>query len=173
MVIQLARFAGLRVIASASRAASVAWCRKLGAQDIVNHGESLPAQLGELGLPLVDYVFNCADLAQHFVASTEVLAPFGSLVTILDASTPVDASLLRPKSLRLAYELMFTRPLYRRPDMIEQHRLLDAAAKLFDAGTLVGTRTQTLPRIDAANLRAAHAQLESGHTIGKLVLENF
>jgi hypothetical protein len=42
-----------------------------------------------------------------------------------------------------------------------------------DAGTLRTTHSRTLGRIDAATLRAAHAEIESGRTIGKLVLAGF
>jgi hypothetical protein len=35
------------------------------------------------------------------------------------------------------------------------------------------THARTLGRIDAQNLRAAHEQVESGHTVGKITLEGF
>ena len=43
-------------------------------------------------------------------------------------------------------------------------------AALIDAGELRGTQTETLSPINAVNLREAHRRLESGTTIGKLVL---
>jgi NADPH2:quinone reductase len=43
-------------------------------------------------------------------------------------------------------------------------------AELIDAKQIRGTLRETLRPINAANLRAAHAQLESGRTIGKLVV---
>jgi NADPH2:quinone reductase len=43
-------------------------------------------------------------------------------------------------------------------------------ADLIDAGDVRGTLTGTLSPINAANLREAHRRLESGTTIGKLVL---
>jgi NADPH2:quinone reductase len=54
--------------------------------------------------------------------------------------------------------------------MIEQHRLLTRVAELIDAGRIRGTLRETLRPINAANLRAAHAKLESGTMIGKLVV---
>jgi NADPH2:quinone reductase len=54
--------------------------------------------------------------------------------------------------------------------MIEQHRLLTRVAELIDGGRIRGTLRETLRPINAANLRAAHAKLESGKTIGKLVV---
>jgi NADPH2:quinone reductase len=43
-------------------------------------------------------------------------------------------------------------------------------AELIDAGRIRGTMRETLRPINAANLRTAHARLESGTMIGKLVL---
>ena len=44
---------------------------------------------------------------------------------------------------------------------------------MVDGGQLRHTMTDTLRPIDAANLRAAHARIESGRTIGKIVIENW
>jgi NADPH2:quinone reductase len=68
---------------------------------------------------------------------------------------------------------MFGRARFKTADLIEQHRLLDRIAALIDAGEIRTTHTETLGKIDAANLRAAHARIESGTTIGKLALEGW
>jgi NADPH:quinone reductase-like Zn-dependent oxidoreductase len=68
---------------------------------------------------------------------------------------------------------MFARSNYETPDMIEQHRLLTEAARLIDAGVLKTTLGEVLGTISAANLKRAHTMLESGHTVGKLVLAGF
>jgi len=65
---------------------------------------------------------------------------------------------------------MFARAKFRTADMIEQHRILNRVASLVDAGELRSTRNAHLGLINAANLREAHRQLESGGTVGKLVL---
>ena len=44
---------------------------------------------------------------------------------------------------------------------------------MVDAGTIRTTVADNLGRINAANLRRAHAMVESGRTRGKLVLEGF
>ena len=80
---------------------------------------------------------------------------------------------LKRKSLSLHWELMFTRSLYQTEDMIEQHRLLQRVAELVDSGVLKTTLGEHFGRIDAANLRRAHALLESGKAKGKIVLEGF
>lgn len=68
---------------------------------------------------------------------------------------------------------MFTRAMFQTPDMIEQHKLLNEVAGLVDNGSLRNTVTLRLTPINAANLRKAHAMLEEGHTIGKIVLDHF
>jgi NADPH2:quinone reductase len=80
---------------------------------------------------------------------------------------------VRMKSATLCWELMFTRPRFQTPDMMEQHRLLNEVAARLDAGKLRGTLRETLSPISGANLRAAHARLESGTMIGKLVLKGW
>ena len=56
---------------------------------------------------------------------------------------------------------------------MRQHEILERVAGLIDQGTLKTTLGEHLGRIDAANLRRAHAQLESHQARGKLVLEGF
>jgi NADPH2:quinone reductase len=80
---------------------------------------------------------------------------------------------MRAKSAAICFELMFTRPRFKTADMIEQHHLLNHVADWLDAGKLRGTMKQALSPINAANLRKAHAQLESGSTIGKVVLKGW
>ena len=43
-------------------------------------------------------------------------------------------------------------------------------AKLLDDGTIQCTLTKTLQPLNAENLRQAHALVESGHMIGKVVV---
>ena len=50
---------------------------------------------------------------------------------------------------------------------------LDEAATLVEAGTLKSTAATRLAPINAANLKKAHALLEDGHVVGKIVLEGF
>jgi NADPH:quinone reductase-like Zn-dependent oxidoreductase len=57
--------------------------------------------------------------------------------------------------------------------MIAQHGLLNEVSALADAGTLRSTLTRNFGTINAANLKKAHALIESGASIGKVVLEGF
>ena len=82
-------------------------------------------------------------------------------------------SRLKSKAAFLAWEAMFARSGFGTPDMIQQHRLLDEVSHLVDAGAIRTTMTERLGRIDAENLIRAHAMVESGKMIGKVVLEGF
>lgn len=164
--IQLARHAGLNVIATASRPESVAWVKSLGADDVVDHRKPLPAQVKP-----VDYVANFSgDLDSYWEAMTEIVAPQGALVAIVGNTKPLAMETVRAKSATLCWELMFTRPRFKTPDMIEQHKLLNQVADLVDAGKLRSTLKERLSPINGANLQKAHAKVESGTMIGKLVL---
>jgi alcohol dehydrogenase len=167
--IQLAKIAGLSVIATASRPDSIAWVKELGADEVVDHRKDLASQVGKP----VDYIANFNDLDTHWAAMGQLIAPQGSMVAIVGNQKPMPMDTVRSKSATMCWELMFTRPRFKTADMIEQHRLLDQVADWLDSGELRGTLKETLSPISAANLRKAHEKLESGTMIGKLVLKGW
>ncbi|PFH12107.1 zinc-binding alcohol dehydrogenase family protein [Collimonas sp. PA-H2] len=174
IAIQLAvKIAGLNVIATASRPESEQWVRELGAQHVINHFGDLPAQLKEQGFDSVDYVLILNDTDRHFPAAAVAVAPQGMICTIVENAAPLDVSLLKAKSAGFIWEFMFTRSMFQTADMQEQGNLLDQVARLIDQKTLVTTLNQVLSPINAANLRQAHATLETGRVIGKIVLKDF
>jgi len=168
--IQIARQAKLRVIATASRPETIAWCKELGADHVIDHRKPMRPQVEALGLKFVDYIANFNDVDEHWAAMGDLVAPQGGIVLIVGNKNPLVVDAVRAKSAAICFELMFTRPRFKTADMIEQHNLLNHVADWLDAGKLKGTLKQTLSPINAANLRKAHAQLESGSTIGKIVL---
>src|SRR6266571_3620130 len=167
--IQIAKIAGLRVIATASRPESIAWAKEMGADAVVDHKKGLVNGVKEP----VHYIAVFNDLDGHWPAIGELIAPQGAIVSIVGNLKPLPMDAIRAKSASLCWELMFTRPRFQTPDMIEQHNLLNQVADWLDSGKLRGTLKQTLSPINAANLRSAHAQLESGTMIGKLVLKGW
>ena len=170
MAIQLARRAGLQVIATASRPESRAWCLELGADAVIDHSLPLAPQLEALGVRQLPWIANFADTDSYWDQMAELVAPQGAILAIVGNRSPLDQALLKAKSVRLCWEFMFTRAQYQTADMDQQGRILDRLGALVDAGALRSTAREQLAPINAANLRAAHAQLESGRTIGKLVL---
>jgi NADPH2:quinone reductase len=173
IAIQLAKLAGLRVIATASRPESQQWCRTMGADHVINHREDIPKQLKELGSAEVDYLFNTVNTAAYWDTMVEVIKPSGRIVSIVETEQPVQLGALMRKSVSFAWELMFTRAIFQTEDMEEQHRILTQVAGWLDTGKLRTTLTEKLTPISAANLRAAHAKVETGTMVGKLVLEGW
>ena len=174
MAIQFAKFAGLTVIATASREATHDWCRSLGADHVIDHRKPLAAGLESIGFRNVDYIVNFVDTDGYWQQMSELIVPQGRIGLIVEPKRDVYVgNPLKDKSISIHWESMFTRARNRSEDMIEQHHILERVAKLVDAGKLRTTLQATLAPINAANLRQAHRQSESGTTIGKLVLNGW
>jgi zinc-binding alcohol dehydrogenase family protein len=173
ILIQLARrLTGLTVIATASRPESIAWAKQMGAHHVIDHRQPLDEGLRAIGIPEVRYVASLTGTGGHLPAILEALAPQGKLALIDDPET-LDIAPFKRKSISVHWELMFTRSLYGTADMAEQGTLLNEITDLVDSGVLRTTRTADLGPINAANLRKAHALIESGTAIGKIVLSGF
>lgn len=171
IAIQLARHAGFTVIATASRDASAQWCRTLGATHVIDHRQPLRPQLEALGIPQVEVALNLADTDHYWDALGDLLAPQGHVGLIVEPRGALRiGDPYKAKCIGIHWEFMFARARFQSADMIEQHRILNRAASMIDAGALRTTAHTQLGTINAANLREAHRRLESGGVIGKLVL---
>ncbi len=172
---QLARqLTGLTVIGTASRPETSQWVRDLGAHHVMDHSKPLTEEITRAGLAAPNYVVSLTQTDQHFAQIAELIAPQGKFGLIDDpASGSIDISKLKRKSVSLHWELMFTRSMFETADMIEQHKLLTEVAQLVDAGTLRSTKGEHFGLINAANLKRAHALLESNKAKGKIVLAGF
>jgi zinc-binding alcohol dehydrogenase family protein len=169
---QLAAAAGLTVIGTASRPESAQWVKDFGADHAINHYEPLVPQLKQLGMEFVDYILCLNSTELHWAQMAEAIAPQGRICSIVETPEPLNLTLLKDKSAAFSWEFMFTRSRFGTPDMIEQHRLLNEVANLVDAGGLRTTVTKRLSPINAATLKEAHALIETGRTIGKIVISN-
>ena len=173
VAIQLAKIkAGLNVIATASRGKSAEWCRKLGADEIINHHEPFADEFERIGADEVDYILCFNSTEMHIQNMAAVIKPQGKICTIVETkdSQPVNINLFQGKSVGFMWELMFTRPMFKTPDMQAQHDLLNEAGRMLDEGLLKTTMTENYGPLTAENLRKAHGKIESGSMIGKLVL---
>lgn len=173
ILVQLARqLTKMTVIGTASRPETQAWIKQLGAHHVIDHSQPLVAQLEQIGVGEVTHVASLTHTDSHFTQLIEALRPQGKLALIDDPKT-LDVVPMKRKALSLHWELMFTRSLYETPDMIKQHELLNRVADLIDQGVLKTTLGEHFGTINAANLRRAHAVVESGKAKGKIVLEGF
>ena len=173
MVVQLARALSPEVVivATASTAEGSNWVLGLGADHVVNHHHGLAEQLANVAPSGVDWIFSSHTEGQ-IETYAGILRPFGQIVAIDDPVT-LDVVPLKPKSIAFHWEFMFTRPVRRTPDMVRQHELLDRVSELIDAGEVVTTASTRLSPLDAEHLREAHALVESGRTIGKVVVSGW
>ena len=173
IAIQLARkLTDLTVIATASRPETRDWALDLGAHHVVDHSRPLAAEVAALGLGAPGFVFSTTQTDKHLAEIAELIAPQGRFA-LIDDPAALDVNLLKRKSVSLHWEFMFTRSMFGTADIAEQGALLDEVSRLVDAGTLRTTLGETFGRINVANLRRAHALIESGRARGKVVLEGF
>jgi len=170
ILIQLAKkLTGLTVIATASRPETIAWVKKMGADHVINHRESLVNQVKALG-PEPRYVASLSGTEGHFPAIIELIKPRGH-ITLTDDPQSLDINSIKPKALTFSWEFMFTRSMYQTDDIEKQHELLNRVSELIDDGTLISTVTNNFGKICVKTLKAAHLQQESGRAIGKNVLD--
>lgn len=173
IAIQLARgLTDLTVIASASRPETRAWVESLGAHHVVDHRAPLAAQIAALGIGAPGFVFSTTNSDDHLAEIVELIAPQGRF-GLIDDPTLLDVMPLKRKSLSLHWELMFTRSLFGTPDIEQQHALLNRVSEMVDTGQITSTISENYGAINAANLKRAHALIESGKAKGKIVLEGF
>ena len=169
MATQLAKRAGLVVISTASRPDSHSWCRQQGADHVANHRD-LSASVRGLGFDQVGYILNCADTDGHWQAMCDLIAPEGMICSVVGTEQPVDLLPLMMKSAGFVWEMMSTRPMFGTDSMSQQHVILNCLREMVEQGDLHSTVRETLHGLNAETFKQAHARLETGSMIGKLVV---
>jgi NADPH2:quinone reductase len=168
VAIQLARLRGARVIATSGTAEKLELMRLWGADEVINYREQdFVAEVNRLtggrGADLsVDTVGP-----DIFARSVGCTAHFGDIVTLLGID---EAGLqeARMRNLRIGFELMLT-PMLRQLDEGRAHHveILERCAEWIDAGQLKVHVGKVMPLEQAA---VAHGLIETGRTVGKIVL---
>jgi len=170
---QLARrLTGLTVVATASRPETQKWCLDLGAHAVIDHAKPMKEQIDKLKLPPVALIASLTNTGDHYKALADIIAPQGKY-GLIDDPQEFNVAVFKGKSVSVHWESMFTRSSFQTSDMIGQHALLNDVADLIDKGVLRTTLDQAFGTINAANLKRAHALLESGKSRGKIVLEGW
>ncbi len=95
--IQLAKQAGLSVIATASRPETIDWVKSLGADHVINHREDMVAQTRAAGFAYVDHIAIFNDM-RHWDAAVELIRPQGGIVTIDDTDLPMPRAGMKMKA---------------------------------------------------------------------------
>lgn len=170
IITQLARrLTGVTIVGTASRPRSREWVLDRGAHYVIDHSQPWAPQLAALGLEHVTQVVGLNDSAAYVKQVAEVLRPEGQFA-LIDDPVGLDIAPFKGKSISIHWELMYTRPIYTTATISRQHALLRRVAELVDEGSVRHTLAQRIEGIDAANLIAAHALVEAGDMIGKVVL---
>lgn len=173
IAIQLVRaLTDLTVIATASRSETQEWVRELGAHYVLDHHKPIAEQVAALGIGAPAFVFSTTNTADHLDQIVELIAPQGRF-GLIDDPKALNIMGFKRKAVSIHWELMFTRAIFQTPDMDAQGNLLNEVARLIDAGRIRTTLNQVLSPINVANLKQAHALIETGHSKGKIVLEGF
>ncbi|WP_417668509.1 zinc-binding alcohol dehydrogenase family protein [Roseibium sp.] len=173
IAVQLARqLTDLTVIATASRPETRDWVKALGAHHVIDHSIPLAREIDKLGVGAPGLVFSTTNTEMHLSNVAELIAPQGRFA-LIDDPKELDISILKRKSISVHWEFMFTRSMFQTADMEEQHSLLTRVSELVDTGTLKTTLGDTFGKINAENLKKAHAFIETGKARGKIVLEGF
>lgn len=166
---QLGKWIGMTVISTAGNETSRDFCFAMGADFVVNHYQNYQRKVTELGFNNVDYVIVLNALEQHFRSAAALIAPFGHIGSIIATPKDLPLTLLKNKSASFDWEYMFAKTDYNY-QIDSQGKYLNTIAKLLDEKILKTTVKIELKGINLHNLNKAHAMIENGHIIGKIVL---
>lgn len=166
--IQIAkRVLGLTVVAAASRDETAAFAKQMGADLIISGRGDLREELAAVGLADgVEYLFDTVSHTNYerYVAAVK---PLGRICSITGAGG-LDLGGNFMKNIVFSTELMFAKSMAG-VNMESQHAILESMAALLESGEVTSTVTTVKPW-SAAALREMHEALESGKSIGKMVL---
>ena len=140
---------------------------------MIDHHQNMFEAFRAQGAQYADYIFCLNSTAKHWASMCELIAPQGTICSIVEPEAPLDLSLLKSKSVGFVWESMFTRSMFKTDDMQKQGALLNRIAAWIDEGKIKTSLNKTLSPINAENLKNAHAQIETGTTIGKIVIKDW
>ncbi len=168
VAIQIAKAHGCRVITTASQPESIALCRELGADVVINYREEnvverVRAETGGAGVPVAFDTVGGAALDQ----AMDCLAIGGHVVGIVYTKTDTIYDKLFRINGTLHLEFMGVKPIHDiRPE--DHGTILRSAAELADRGKLRPIVARTIGLTD---LPAAHTEQAQSHTRGKIVID--
>jgi len=171
MAIQFARqFSNCTIIATASRPESQKWCTDLGAHHVIDHSGDLGEQLKAIGFETVPYILNCSNNISYWEIMSELVSPEGAICLVASTKAKLDLDLYMAKSVRINYELMFTRSLFGTDKMSLQGELLSKLSDMIAAGTIRHVMTENFGPMTPESLAKAHNHIEQGRMLGKMAL---
>ena len=155
------------MIATASRPETVEWCKKHGADHVIDHKKELKPQLEQVGVKggVVDIIF-CATNAKHSEKQwPAVIKPFGKVI-VISGGINANTSAFIGMSVSIVHEGMFAKSSFG-INMDSQGEILHKAAELVEKGVLYPTNNYHFPLEQAAK---AQDLQDSGTAKGKIIL---
>lgn len=169
IVNQLAHWAGLTVFSTASPK-NFSWLKKMKVDVPLDYHLSLSETLRQQQVTGIDYFAALHDCVPYFEDISKVIRPFGHLGTIVETKEVIPIHRLKNKSVSFDWEYMFTKTDYGYA-IESQGEILAQIAALLTEGELESTLTKAYTTgINAKNLKQATAEVESGHSRGKIVV---
>lgn len=168
--IQLARHRGATVYTTVGSAEKARFVKRLGADAAILYKDS---DFAEAVMDLtaghgVDVVLDMVG-GDTVARSAPVTRHYGNIVTLLKISADADLSPARLRNQRIGYELVLSPLLFRLQEhQLRQRDILERAADMFEQGQL---RTEISATFALDQAQEAHAMVETGSTMGKVVLE--
>ncbi|KDQ50990.1 hypothetical protein JAAARDRAFT_199532 [Jaapia argillacea MUCL 33604] len=160
------------VIATASRTASINHTKKLGATHIISHREPLKPQIDalSLGIPIQYIVILTTTTKTVLDEAIDIVAPWGKIGLAVQGPPGCYEGLGagQKKGISIHWGFVFTKMILQWK-VETQGQILSKLADLVDKGAVQSITTQKLD-LTLDGLRQAHALMESGQTIGKVVL---
>lgn len=167
---QIAKAYGLTVVTTAGREETKVWSLQQGADDVLNHKNSLVDEWAKTERLAPDYIFCTYDTDAYFEPMIELVQPRGHIATIVAFKEKQDLNLLKNKSITFTHEFMFARAIHQKEVKQYQTYLIDVADKL-EKGQYISTRTKTLEGLSVKTVYEAHEEMENQQFIGKLVIK--
>ena len=166
---QLAKWAGLSVITTASRKESKEWSEKMGADHIVDHHKDLTKQLKKIGYQSLPYILILHSTDRYFEEMSDLLEPFGHLGSIVETNKDLDLAKLKNKSGSFDWEYMFAKTDYDY-NVASQGAILELLVQLLQDKKIKSTLTTIIPGFSPDVFYQAHQFVEEDKMIGKLVV---
>ena len=163
IAIQLAKLAGLSVIATASRPETAQWVLDLGADKVIDHSQPIRHPMVCAWARGSGLQSQTSATPTHTGRHGGYHPPSGTYHFHCGKYQAARPEFSRAKASHSLF--MFTRSMYQTPDMADQGQLLNEVAALIESGKLRTTLNETLSPINAENLRAAACQGRIGRNL--------
>jgi NADPH2:quinone reductase len=168
LAIQLAKIHGCKVITTAGRDETIAVCKSLGADEVIDYKrDDIVQRVTQVTAgKLCPVVFDTVG-GETFNLSLRCLAFYGRVVTIVPGipTDHINSLFARSASVHLEYMGI---PTMFNVDPQRQGQTLAKLAALVDSGRLKPIVSR---RVKLEDLAEAHRMQESGRTIGKIVID--